>query len=407
MADGKCLVCAGEVSTVLDFGRMPIANGFLSPADFGREFFFDLAAGRCEACGMVQLVECVDPAQLFHGRYAYHSSISVRMAGHFQHFADAVRAAYLGGRDPLVVEIGSNDGILLRHFAAAGVRHLGVEPSANVARAAIERGVRTIVRFFDETTAAEIRREHGPADVVLGANVICHVPDLPALVAGVTHLLSDRGVFVFEEPYLGDIVETTAYDQIYDEHVFYFCLDSLARVFARHDLEIVDVGHQDVHGGSMRYTVARRGARAVAPGVAAQRAREAAMGLGEAATYARLRERVHRSRDALVALLRDLRRRHRVVAYGATSKSTTVTNFCGLGPDLIEYVSDTTPGKQGTYTPGVHIPVVPWERFRDDDVTHALLFAWNHGAEIIAKEQSFLRRGGRFVVYVPDVGFRP
>jgi methylation protein EvaC len=401
----RCLICDAPVAEFLSFGRMPIANGFLTPAEFESEPYFDLDVGHCERCQMVQLTSRIDPHRLFHGSYPFFSSTSSRMVEHFREFAASVRRDSLQGPDPLVVEIGSNDGILLQHFAQAGLRHLGIEPSANVAESARGKGIKTVSRFFDEEAGRELRAEHGPAGAILGANVICHLPEIHSVIRGVLQLLDERGVFVFEEPYLGDIVAKGSYDQIYDEHYLYFSLTSLTELFARHGLEVVDVTPQAVHGGSMRYAVARRGARRPSETVAVQRAREEAMGLSHPATYARFRERVHRSRDELLSLLRDLKRQgKRIAAYGATSKSTTVTNFCGIGPDLIEFISDTTPIKQGKYSPGVHIPVLPYDRFRETRPDYALLFAWNHAEEILQKETEFLGRGGKFLVYVPKVG---
>jgi methylation protein EvaC len=400
----SCLICAAPVESFISFGRMPIANGFLAPADFDREFFFELQTGFCERCHMVQLTELVDPSKLFHEHYAYFSSISVRMAQHFAAFAETVRARYLTVPDPFVVEVGSNDGIMLQHFAKAGVRHLGVEPSANVAAVARSKGIRTVSRFFNEEVGHDLRREYGAANAFLGANVICHLPDMHTMIRGVRALLADDGVFVFEEPYLGDIVTKSSYDQIYDEHVFYFALASLGPLFAQHGMEVIDVLPQATHGGSMRYVVARTGARPVQESVSLLREREAALKLTDPATYFGLRRRIEQSRTDLVALLHELKQAgKRVTGYGATSKSTTVTNYCGIGPELLEFVSDTTPGKQGLYSPGAHIPVVPYERFTERYPEFALLFAWNHGEEIVAKEGAFRSAGGRFISYVPDV----
>lgn len=400
----SCLICGTHVDAFLSFGKMPIANGFLTQEQLASEYFFDLEVGRCASCHMVQLTNLVDPGKLFHDQYAYFSSISTRMSEHFRGFAEWVRATYLGGPRDLVVEIGSNDGIMLRNFAAAGIPHLGVEPSANVAAAAQKAGVRTICSFFDEETARRIRAEHGPASAVLGANVICHIPDLHAVARALDILLDERGVFVFEDPYLGDILAKTSYDQIYDEHVFYFSLHSLSALFARHGMEVVDALPQEVHGGEVRFVVARRGARPVSEAVERLRQEELRMGLTSPEAFARFASRVESSRDALSSLLRDLRGRgKRVAGYGATSKSTTVINYCGIGPDLLEYISDTTPGKQGKLSPGAHIPVSPYERFRASPPDYALLFAWNHAQEILAKERGYAEAGGRFITYVPDV----
>ena len=401
---GQCLICAARVEPFMLFGAMPIANGFLRAEDFANERFFDLEVGFCQQCKMVQLTRLVDPSELFHESYAYFSSTSARMVDHFRSFAEHVRGEYLREPDQFVVEIGSNDGIMLGNFARWRMQHLGVEPSANVAQAAVQKGANTLCRFFNEETASEIRGDYGPADAVLGANVICHIPGIHSVVRGVDTLLKDKGVFVFEEPYLGDIIEKTSYDQIYDEHVFYFSISSLAHLFAQYDMEIIDALPQWVHGGSMRYVVARKGALPVKAMVGDLANREATLGLADASTFSTFKDAVSRSGDRLRELLGDLKAQaKRIVGYGATSKSTTVTNFCGIGPDLVEFVSDTTPTKQGKYTPGMHIPVFPYERFTDNYPEYALLFAWNHGEEIMAKELRFLENGGRFITYVPSV----
>ena len=402
---GVCLTCDSSIEPFMSFGRMPIANGFLLEEDFADEFIFELQVGFCRRCFMVQLTRVVDPGKLFHGSYAYFSSISVRMAEHFRRFAEEVQRVHLTSEDPFVVEIGSNDGIMLQHFASRGLRHVGIEPSSNVAQAAMLKGVNTTCRFFDEATAADIVGQYGLADVILGANVVCHLPEIRSVMRGVEVLLKKQGFFIFEEPYLGDVVEKVSYDQIYDEHVFYFTASSLRNLLAQYDMEIVDVVPQNVHGGSMRYITARRGVAQPSEAVAERFAREAALGLTQEETFMRFRERVLKSRDDLTSLLNRLRQEEkRVVGYGATSKSTTVTNFCGIGPDLLEYISDTSPTKQGKYSPGAHIPVVPYERFRARYPDYALLFAWNHAEEIIPKEEAFRASGGKFILYVPTVG---
>lgn len=399
-----CLICKTAFEPFISFGPQPIANGFLTQAEVPREPFYELRAGFCSACKMVQLADIIDREKMFHENYAFFSGTSKRMAAHFEEMARSSIAKHLGENDPFVVEIGSNDGIMLQHFATRGIRHLGVEPSANVAEVARVKGVRTVSRFFDERLAREIVAEDGQADLFLGANVFCHIPDLHSVVAGIHLLLKPKGVFLFEDPYLGDIVQNTSYDQIYDEHAFYFSVMSLSKLFADHGLEIIDVEHQEVHGGSMRYTVAHKGAHKPSPAVAAQLDKERAWGLDKAETYAKFRANVERSRDELVALLKKLNAEgKRVVGYGATSKSTTVTNYCKIGPDLIEFICDTTPIKQDKLNPGTHIPVRPPDAFHRQYPDYALLLAWNHREEILAKEQSFKAAGGKWIVYVPKV----
>jgi methylation protein EvaC len=383
---------------------MPIANGFLPRERFANEYFFELAVAYCPHCRMVQLVDQPDREMMFNETYAFFSSTSSRMAQHFKEFAEYCRAKYLPAHNPFVVEIGSNDGIMLQHLARVGIRHLGIEPSANVAQVAREKGINTISSFFDEQVARRIVEEHGQADAFLGANVMCHIPYMHSVVEGIRILVKPGGIVMFEDPYLGDIVEKTSYDQIYDEHVFYFSVASISYLFEQHGMEVVDVRPQNVHGGSMRYVIAHKGMRPVTAAVAAQCAKETSWGLADASTYDRLREGIERSRSDLTNLLKDLKRQgKRVVGYAATSKSTTVTNYCGITPDLVEFISDTTPIKQGKFSPGVHIPVRPYEEFRARYPDYALLFGWNHAEEIFAKEQVFRAAGGKWIVYVPKV----
>jgi methylation protein EvaC len=324
---------------------------------------------------------------------------------HFEAFANAVMREFLARRgDPFVVELGSNDGIMLRHFQKRGVRHLGVEPSANVADLARSCGIRTISAFFNRKLADEIIAEHGHADVILAANVMCHIPDLRGVAASAQHLLKSDGIMIFEEPYLGDMIAKTSYDQIYDEHVFMFSASSVARAFAQHGLELIDVTSQVTHGGSMRYTLAPNGSRPATARVAEQLAKERAQGLDDAETYLQFKQNCENSRARLMKMLDSLRDQgKRVVGYGATSKSTTVTNYCGITPQHLEFISDTTPIKQGKLSPGAHIPVRPYTEFTRAYPHYAVLFAWNHAAEIREKEQAFLAAGGRWIVYVPDV----
>lgn len=400
----SCLVCNQAVEPFIDFGDMPLGNGFLLPEQFDSEYHFRMLVGFCAECSMVQLLNQPERERMFHDSYAFFSGTSRYMALHFAAFADLVKQNYLGRSDPLVVEMGSNDGVMLKHFAAAGIRHIGIEPSRNVAEVARQNGIRTTVEFFGNDLARKIVADDGPADVFLAANVMCHIPYIHSIVDGIRTLLKPDGIAIFEDPYLGDVIEKTSYDQIYDEHTFLFSASSVANLFARHGMELVDVEPQPTHGGSMRYFLAPTGTRVASPKVAALMAKERLMGLHDPMTYERFRRRCEESRDALRALLQDLRRNGaRVVGYGATSKSTTITNYCGITPDLVEFISDTTPIKQGTFSPGAHIPVRPYQQFCDDYPEFALLFAWNHKAEIMEKEGAFRAANGRWIVYVPQV----
>ena len=400
----NCRVCETIIQPFMSFGKMPIANGFLDPEDFTMEYFYELKPVFCENCLTFQITEQPDPKKMFHQNYAFFSRTSKRMVSHFKSYADWIMREYLSSPDPFVVEIGSNDGAMMENFSKKKIRHLGVEPSENVANEARKHGINTLCSFFNLTTSKKITAEYGLADALIAANVMCHIPDLHGVALGVDHLLKPKGILVFEEPYLGDMIQNTAYDQIYDEHVYIFSARSVKNIFNKHGFELIDVKQQSTHGGSMRYVLARKGKQPVSPNVDRQLAYEDNINLHLKGTYDRFRERCELSRKDLVAILQQQKNAgKRVVGYAATSKSTTVLNYCGIGPDLIEFISDTTPIKQGKYSPGVHIPVRPYEDLQKCYPDGLLLFAWNHKKEVMEKESNFLDQGGEWITYVPQV----
>jgi methylation protein EvaC len=404
----KCLICGFELDPFMSFGQMPLANGFLAPDQFADEYFFELSVASCPHCGMFQLIEQPNRELMFNEHYPFFSGTSRGMVVHFQEFAEHVKKNHLFSNDPFVVEIGSNDGIMLRYFADANIRHLGIEPSFNVAQVAIDSGINTICSFFDEECAKQIVKKYGQADAILAANVMCHIPYLHSVAKGIRILIKPKGILMFEDPYLGDVIENTSYDQIYDEHVFLFSLSSISYLFLQHDMEIIDIEPQETHGGSMRYVIARKGIYRVSGRVQVQLEKEKNMGLDKLQTYELFRKNCEHSRESLTTLLQELRnKRKRIVGYAATSKSTTIINYCGISADLIEFISDTTPIKQGKFSPGAHIPVYPNEEFSKNYPDYALLFAYNHAKEIMAKEQKFIASGGKWIVYVPNVRVLP
>lgn len=403
-ATSLCRICGGTVDEFFDFGRQPLSDAFRRPTDATPEFFFRLAIGMCGECTMVQLMDEVPREAMFHADYPYLSSGSTVMRAHFEDLAKRFLTTELDRPDPFVVELGCNDGVMLATIAAAGVRHLGVEPSSGVAEIAAAKGVRVVSEFFEESLARGVRASDGPANVIYAANTLCHIPYMDSILAGVRTLLAPDGVFVFEDPYFGDIVERASFDQIYDEHFYFFTAASVQEMARRNGLEFVDAERLPVHGGEVRYTLALAGARKPAPEVGELLEREREQRLADPATVAAFGARVHRIRTDLVALLTKLKAEaKRVVGYGATAKSATVTNFCGIGPDLVEFVSDTTPAKQGRLSPGTHIPVRDAAAFAEAAPDYALLFAWNHAAEIMAKEQAFRDAGGKWIRYLPEV----
>ena len=400
----NCRICETVIQPFMSFGKMPIANGFLNPEDFAMEYFYELKPVFCENCLTFQIAEQPDPGKMFHENYSFFSRTSKYMVSHFRSYANWIKSEYLSSSDPFVVEIGSNDGAMMENFSKNKIRHLGIEPSANVAEEASKYGVNTLCSFFNLTTAENIVSEYGRADALIAANVMCHIPDLHDVAKGIDYLLKPMGVVVFEEPYLGDMIENTAYDQIYDEHVYMFSVHSVHNIFKKYGFELIDVKPQTTHGGSMRYVLARNGKRSISENVDKQIAYEDEKQLHLNDTYDRFREQCEISRKKLVDVLQQHKKDgKRVVGYAATSKSTTVLNYCGIGPDLIEFISDTTPIKQGKYSPGVHIPVHSYDKLQSKYPDGLLLFAWNHKEEIMAKESSFLESGGKWITYVPHV----
>ena len=401
----NCRICNTYVEPFMSFGKMPIANGFLTLDQIQNEYFFELSPAFCSNCGMFQLIEQPDQQKMFHENYAFFSSTSNYMQNHFKQFADSViESVFEGRQDPFVVELGSNDGIMLRNFKDAGIRHLGIGPSVNVANVARLEGIQTLCEFFNVELADRIVEDHGQADSVICANVMCHIPDLNSIAKGIKRLLKPDGMLIFEDPYLGDMIAKTSYDQIYDEHVFIFSASSVSWAFGQQDLELIDVLPQITHGGSMRYLLAPKGSHHVSPNVDELMLKEQKQGLHKTETYDQFRQNCEISRKDLKELLEDLKQKgKRVVGYGATSKSTTVINYCGIGPEHIEFISDTTPIKHGKLTPGAHISVKPYEDFLDNPPDYALLFAWNHATEIFEKENSFTNEGGKWIKFIPQV----
>jgi novobiocin biosynthesis protein NovU/D-mycarose 3-C-methyltransferase len=397
-----CRICGGaDLWTFLDLGSTPLANSFITPERVSdSEIAYPLAAARCASCGEVQLTVVVRPDVLF-AHYLYASSSSAPMLTHFDAYAAEI-AERFAPRGSLVVELGSNDGVLLRPLKNRGLVAVGVEPATNLADVANAAGLTTVNAFFSEAVARDIRGSHGAATAVLANNVLAHIDDLGDVLRALDALLSDDGVFVAEVPYLGDLVENVEYDTIYHEHLSYFAIAPLARLFERADMELFDARRLPIHGGSIRIFAGRTGRHALTPDLARSRAAEERAGLGDPQTYRRFAERVRASRAALRELIAAERGRGaRVAALGATAKGNTLLNYCELGPTEVEYIGDSTPVKQGLLTPGMHIPVVAESKLRDDRPDLILLLAWNYADAIVPRYRDYLAAGGRFIHPIP------
>jgi SAM-dependent methyltransferase len=399
-----CLGCAAALADpFLDLGAQPLANALLRPEDAGRpEPRFPLAVAYCAGCHLVQLTTTAPPEALF-GEYLYFTSYSDHFLAHARAMADTLIGRFALSPARRVLEIASNDGYLLRFFQQHGIPVLGVEPARNVAAVAVARGIPTLTRFFGPEVVDEILGSFGRADVIVGNNVLAHVPAINAFLDAVGTCLGPEGAAVFEFPYLGDTLARTAFDTVYHEHVFYYSLAAVTGLAARAGLEVFDVDRQPVHGESLRVFVQHAGARPVAPAVERLRREESAAGLTSAARYGGFRGEVAKVCADLVRLLRRLRGEgRRLAAYGAPAKATVLLNACGIGTDLLEFTVDRSPHKQGRLVPGVRVPIRPVEDLVREMPDFTLLLPWNLTDEIVAQQADYLRKGGAFIVPVPS-----
>jgi SAM-dependent methyltransferase len=403
-AAAACRLCGAALDhSLVDLGKMPLANRLLEASELeGPEPRYPLHARVCTACFLVQLDTVISPQELY-GRYSYFSSYSTSWVEHARRFAlDAAKRFRLDGSSH-VVEVASNDGYLLRHFVALGIPCLGIEPAANVAAVAREAGVPTEVSFFGAAAAADVAARGPAADLLVANNVLGHVPDLDDLVAGFRAALKPDGVLAVEFPHLLNLLQETQFDTIYHEHLSYLSLAVTRQAFHRHGLEIFDVEKLPTHGGSLRVFAARAEV-APSPTVRVREllAAECAAGLESLAGYAGFGKRVERIRRDLVDFLCDVRAAgETVVAYGAAAKGATLLNYCGVGSDLVPFVVDRSPHKQGRYLPGSRLPIRDQGDLRAARPAYVLILPWNLRDEIIDELADVHAWGGRFVTAVP------
>ena len=400
-----CRFCSAPLATSFcDLGLSPLANSYVEPEDLARgERFHPLHALLCERCLLVQLPEVESPEAIF-SDYAYFASYSESWLAHARAFATAARERFGLGAESLVVEIASNDGYLLRWFREAGVPVLGIEPAANVARAAEVLGIPTRVRFFGSGLARELVAEGVRADLLVGNNVLAHVPALNDFVSGLATVLAPRGVLAMEFPHLLRLIDEGQFDTIYHEHFSYFSFHTVRRVFAAHGIELFDVEELPTHGGSLRIYGRHAGdeSRAVTPRVGELLAREEKAGLLRPGSYAAFAPRVAAIKRDLLRFLLDAAERGRsVVGYGAPAKGNTLLNHCGVRGDLLAYTVDRSPHKQGRFLPGTRIPIHAPERILETRPDHVLILPWNLRGEVMAQMAAVREWGGRFVVAVP------
>ena len=408
-SDRRCAFCGhDDLNEVIDFGEVALAGAFLKQSDFQQERKYPLRVCFCPKCHAVQVTDKVDPAIMF-ANYFYFSSAIRTLREHFVDYATEVVARFLDQPQlSTVVEIGCNDGVLLKPLADQGVgTPIGVDPATNILKAIDDARVQIVNDFFGDKVADQILQRFGKADLVVANNVFAHIPDINGVTAAINKILKDDGVFVFEVHYLGKIVQDLQYDMIYHEHLYYYSLLALENHFARHDMEVFDIKPIPIHGGSMRYYVCKKGSRhsrTVSNRVALLRSDERALGYDKAETYRRFASDCDLRRKQLMDTISKLRAKGRTIAgYGASGRANTIIQYCGIGTEHLECMIDDAPAKHGYYTPGSHVLIRSNALLRSEPPDYLLIFAWAFFNEIAAKCSDYLANGGRLVVPLPDV----
>lgn len=401
-----CRYCGTPLKhTVVDLGMSPLCQTHITPDMLNQpEPFYPLHVYVCERCLLVQLEEFVPPADIF-TEYAYFSSYSDSWVEHARNYVEQMVERFSLDSNSQVIEIASNDGYLLQHFVKKNIPVLGIEPAANVAKAATDKGINTLVCFHGRQTAREVVRRTGRADLLLGNNVLAHVPDLNGFVAGLKVLLKPDGVITMEFPHLYRLMSENQFDTIYHEHFSYFSFIAVQRMFAGHGLHIFDLEQLPTHGGSLRiyaqhveYT-----GRTTSSSVAGMRQFEEKEGFGALSGYSDFGKRVAATKRALLSLLIDIKNAGGTIAgYGAPGKGNTLLNYCGIGTDFIDYTVDRNPYKQGKYTPGTRIPILNPERLRETRPDYILILPWNLKDEIIRQNNDMRAWGCKFIVPIPE-----
>lgn len=399
----KCLSCGAPLpDAFLDLGKTPLANSYVKPENAAApEPSFRLAVAYCGECHLVQLTDLVPPEEMF-SDYLYFSSYSQSYLEHARRMAESLVNRFRLTEANRVLEIASNDGYLLQFFQEKGVRVRGIEPAANIAQCAVAKGIPTDNRFFDGDCARDVRADFGPPDLIIGNNVLAHVPSINDFLAAVRSCLAPAGVAVFEFPHLLELLRGREFDTIYHEHVFYYSLWALRNLARRAGLEVFHVEPQRTHGGSLRVFLAEPGSRAVSPAVGTLLAREQRAGLTQPAVYHRFAEKVAGLKSSLISYL--ARRKgegYRIAAYGAPAKGNTLLNYCGIGAETIEFTVDRSPHKQNLLLPGSRIPILAPEALVERMPDYTLILPWNLASEIVSQQREYTERGGKFMVPVP------
>ena len=396
----KCKITNQQIKPFMSFGKMPPANGFVDKEDFKKETFYDMEVGFSEKISLFQLNKFSNPKIIHSSNYPFYTASSEYMKVHFKKYAEWLQNEYLKSNSKLI-EVGSNDGTFLKNFKKTDIDYIGFEPSKSVADQAMINNVKTINAFFNTENIQNLKKFKNQTDVICAANVIAHIPDLNNLIQSIDKLLSSKGVFIFEEPYLGSMFSKVSYDQIYDEHIFMFSITSVKKIFDLFDFELIDIFPQKTHGGSIRYVVGRKNKYKVNDRVLEGIKNEKNKKLDDIESCLEFKKSCESSRIKVISFLKKIKKDgKKICGYAATAKSTTVLNYCNLNEDTIDFICDTTKEKIGKFSPGTHIPIVSLSHFHSNLPDVAYLFAWNHKDEIFSKEKEFLKRGGSWFSHV-------
>ena len=396
----KCKLTNKDIVPFMSFGKMPLANGFLNKDAFNTEYFFEMEVGFSEDLSLFQLNDHPKPEKMFNKKYPFYTGSSELMKLHFKKYADWIKSEFLKSNSKLI-EIGSNDGTFLSNFKNYDIDCVGFEPSGNVALKAKKNNIKTINGFFNTYNIKTLRDYTGNTDIICASNVICHIPDLKNLILCIDKLLSKKGFFIFEEPYMGSMFEKVSFDQVYDEHIYLFSINSVKKIFNLYNFELIDVLPQPTHGGSMRYIISRKNEHSISERVIKGLFVENKNNLDNLKSCLEFKKNCEKSKEKIITKLKKFKKEGKeICGYAATSKSTTILNYCNLDTNFINFICDTTKEKIGKFSPGTHIPIVPVSHFHKNLPDVAYLFAWNHKKEIFVKEKNFIKKGGQWISHV-------
>ena len=396
----KCKVTKANLRPFMSFGKMPMANGFLKKNDFKNEKFYNLDVGFNEKISLFQILDIPKFTNTIYKNYPFFTHKSEYMIDHFKKCAHWLEKNFLNHSSNLI-EIGSNDGTMIKNFNNSKINAIGIDPAPNVASLAKKNGVDTINMFFNYKNIKKLKKYKNNTKVIYAANVFCHIKDLIDVIKCVDYLLSSDGYFIFEEPYLGSMYKNISYDQLYDEHIYMFSITSILKIFEMYDFELQDAVTQNTHGGSIRYIITRKNKGLIKKSISNFLKYEDKNNISNIDGCFNFKKNCEISRENTIIKIKNLKKKNKTICgYAATAKSTTVLNYCGIGGDLIDCIFDTSENKIGKFSPGMHIPIVTMADFKKNYFDYAYLFAWNHKKEIYEKENKFTKNGSKWFSHV-------